>query len=75
MYFDKKKKTKEKNENTVCKSNIDMEILIGTFDVKYDEGRKYKMFYHKGIKNEDNHDYKDIIIKNIYRILMTRGMK
>ena len=52
-----------------------MEIIIGTFDVKYDGGRKYKIVYHKGIKNKDNHDYKDIIIKNIYRILMTRGMK
>lgn len=52
-------------ENTTCKFNIDMEIFIGTFDVKYNEGKKYKIVYPKSIKNKDNHDYKDIVIKNI----------
>ena len=52
-------------ENTKCKFNIDMEIFIGTFDVKYNEGKKYKIVYPKSIKNKDNHDYKDIVIKNI----------
>ena len=52
-------------ENTMCKSNIDMEIFMGTFDVKYDKERKYKIVYSEGIKNKNNHNYKDIVIKNI----------
>ena len=52
-------------ENTINKSNIDMKIFIGTFNVKYDEEKNYKIVYPKDIKNKDNHHYKDIIIKNI----------
>lgn len=52
-------------ENAMNKSNIDMEIFIGTFKIKYDEKRKYEIVYSKGIKNKNNHDYKDVVIKNI----------
>lgn len=47
------------------KSNIDMEIFIGTFKAIYNEEKNYKIVYPKGIKNKNNHDYKDVVIKNI----------
>ena len=59
-------------ENTMCKSNIDMEIFMGTFDVKYDKERKYKIVYSEGIKNKNNHNYKDIVIKNIGKSYIDR---
>lgn len=46
-------------------SNVDIEVFIGTFETKYDENKNYEIIYSKNIKNKKNHDYKDIVVKNI----------
>lgn len=50
----------EQNDET---KDIDISIFIGTFEVNYNQDEKYKITFSKNIKN--NHDYKDVIIKNI----------
>ncbi len=50
----------EQNDDT---KDIDISIFIGTFEVNYNQDKKYKIAFSKNIKN--NHEYKDVIIKNI----------
>lgn len=44
---------------------VDIEIFLGTFEVHYDEKKDYKIVYSKNIKDKNNHEFKDIIVKNI----------
>lgn len=52
----------EKSNN---KTNVDIEIFLGTFEINYDRNGNYKIIYPESIKNKSNHAFKDIIIKNI----------
>ena len=44
---------------------VNVEVFVGTFDVKYDEKKNYEIVYSKDICNKKKHAYKDVVIKNI----------
>lgn len=67
--LEKKKQFENKPELHIEKNNkskdADIEIFLGTFKVEYNENKEYKIIYSENIKNKNNHDFKDVIIKNI----------
>lgn len=46
-------------------TEVNLEVFIGPFNIKYDENKKYEIVFPKSIKNKKHHEYKDIVLKNI----------
>jgi len=67
--LEKQKQFENKPELYIEKDNmdkdVDIEIFLGTFEVRYNNNKEYKIIYSDSIKNKNNHDFKDIVIKNI----------
>ena len=69
---ERKKQFENKSELYICKGDeqksVDIEIFLAPFQTKYDENNNYEILYSKNLKSKKNHEYKDVIIKNIGKI-------
>lgn len=52
-------------EKDANKDDVDIEIFLGTFNVVYNENRDYDIVYSDNICDKKNHEFKDVVIKNI----------
>lgn len=67
--LEREEQFENKPELYICKEtnqqNLDIEIFLAPFQTKYDENNNYEIVYSKNLKNKKNHEYKDVIVKNI----------